>query len=328
MDDLNRLVLDLYRSARESPIPEFHERAIATANSVCRVEAAIFATGAIHPTDGVTFHDIRLHNIADDFVSAHPKIADEDIVAWEVAKARGTVCAFNMRELMPARKYPRVAAFDAQFELQNMLGQIFLDHGTNTMNGIFLWRRRIRDTFSEGERLLGVEILPHLIEATTINRAMCLSELTEGTIARRGVRAIADAHGLFIAHDEPFFALMRTEWPDWSPPALPRALLAALQSVSVRQYHGARISVAAEAKRDMLFLLAREKHGGSALSPSQLAVARLVARGYTNKEAAAELGRSERTVRNQLHDVFRKLGLRNRVELAERLRDLARSPPA
>lgn len=42
----------------------------------------------------------------------------------------------------------------------------------------------------------------------------------------------------------------------------------------------------------------------------------LVMRGATNREIAARLGLSEQTVKNRLSRVYRKVGVRNRVELA------------
>jgi DNA-binding NarL/FixJ family response regulator len=47
-------------------------------------------------------------------------------------------------------------------------------------------------------------------------------------------------------------------------------------------------------------------------------VAALVAQGRTNREVAAELVLSEKTVESHLSHVYRKLGLRSRSELAHR----------
>ena len=43
-----------------------------------------------------------------------------------------------------------------------------------------------------------------------------------------------------------------------------------------------------------------------------------VMRGATNKEIAARLGLTEQTVKNRLSRIYRKVGVRNRVELALR----------
>ena len=57
------------------------------------------------------------------------------------------------------------------------------------------------------------------------------------------------------------------------------------------------------------------------LTPSERKVAALVAQGRTNREVAAELVLSEKTVESHLSHVYRKLGLRSRAELAHRYAD-------
>ena len=59
----------------------------------------------------------------------------------------------------------------------------------------------------------------------------------------------------------------------------------------------------------------------AALTPQQWQVARLVAGGATNREVAARLVLSPRTVEHHLRHIFARLGVRSRVELA---RELAR----
>jgi DNA-binding NarL/FixJ family response regulator len=59
--------------------------------------------------------------------------------------------------------------------------------------------------------------------------------------------------------------------------------------------------------------------GGSELSPTERRVAELVASGQSNKEVAAALFVSVRTVEANLSKIFRKLGIESRSELAGRL---------
>ena len=57
------------------------------------------------------------------------------------------------------------------------------------------------------------------------------------------------------------------------------------------------------------------------LTPHELQVARLVVSGASNRELAAKLFISPRTVEAHLTAIFRKLGVRNRRELAARAID-------
>jgi DNA-binding CsgD family transcriptional regulator len=69
----------------------------------------------------------------------------------------------------------------------------------------------------------------------------------------------------------------------------------------------------------------REPNTLTQLTPQQLHIVRLVAEGATNKEVAAQLFLSPRTVDHHLRNVFAKLGISSRAELI-RLPDLAGSP--
>jgi DNA-binding NarL/FixJ family response regulator len=53
-----------------------------------------------------------------------------------------------------------------------------------------------------------------------------------------------------------------------------------------------------------------------ALSPRQQQIVALLCRGMLNKEIAHELGLTTGTVKEYMQDIFRKVGARNRVELA------------
>lgn len=57
----------------------------------------------------------------------------------------------------------------------------------------------------------------------------------------------------------------------------------------------------------------------SAFSERQTKVAEYVAAGYSNRDIAKELGLSEQIVKNVVHSLFDKLGVWNRVELANHL---------
>jgi DNA-binding NarL/FixJ family response regulator len=55
------------------------------------------------------------------------------------------------------------------------------------------------------------------------------------------------------------------------------------------------------------------------LTPQELAVARLVCRGMSNREVAAELVLSVKTIGYHLGNVYSKLGVNSRTQLAAKL---------
>ena len=59
----------------------------------------------------------------------------------------------------------------------------------------------------------------------------------------------------------------------------------------------------------------RPDRGWAGMTDSELAVARLVAQGLSNREAAERLFVSPHTVSSHLRHVFAKLGVNSRVEL-------------
>ena len=66
----------------------------------------------------------------------------------------------------------------------------------------------------------------------------------------------------------------------------------------------------------MSLLAAPEQAHESTLTARELETLRLVGAGRANKEIAAELGISERTVRTHVSSILRKLGLTSRTQAA------------
>lgn len=319
IDKTSRLLLELYRNARELPISEFQESALELFKSVCRFDSALWGVGEIGPQTGLSFHAVHLHHLPEEMLAAYEEVSGNDLVAYEAAQRMGKVCSFNLPELTPGRRYADVASFNKRWEMQNLLVGTVHDKPIGSVGFLCLYRSNDRDRYAEDDRLRGQALLPHLLEAGTLNRLIWLGQFDSTVVARRGVRAIASPLGYMQTRDLEFFETLRKEWPDWSPPILPRELIQALRSLSERRFVGKRITVAASLSNGMLFLMARERTSMDRLTHAETAVARLIAEGLSYKHAAKRLSLSPATVRNQVHSIYLKLNVNNKVELARRL---------
>jgi DNA-binding CsgD family transcriptional regulator len=74
--------------------------------------------------------------------------------------------------------------------------------------------------------------------------------------------------------------------------------------------------------------IAAPPRGGHALSPRELEIARMVAKGYANKNIASVLDISSWTVSSHLRRIFSKLGVTSRAAMVAQLLDEERRPGA
>jgi DNA-binding NarL/FixJ family response regulator len=65
----------------------------------------------------------------------------------------------------------------------------------------------------------------------------------------------------------------------------------------------------------MLLREAGARRLANLLTPREIETVRLVAEGQSNREIADKLGLQEGTVKIHLHNVYKKLGIDNRVDL-------------
>lgn len=90
----------------------------------------------------------------------------------------------------------------------------------------------------------------------------------------------------------------------------------------IRKVHGGEVWIDQRVAADVMKVITRPTAepalaGGQAvLTARELDIVSLVTRGFRNKEIAQELSISEQTVKNHLHNIFDKLGVSDRLELA------------
>lgn len=84
---------------------------------------------------------------------------------------------------------------------------------------------------------------------------------------------------------------------------------------SIRAVHRGQAVLAPQVAGHVIERMRRPEQA-EALNNSQIAILRLISRGHSNREIAAEVHLSENTVKTHIQEIFRKLSVRNRVEAA------------
>lgn len=311
------MLLDLYRGARELPVPEFQESALLLLKSVLRFDSGIWGAGDVTADAGLVIHTLHLHEQPKEWVDSYEQFKSHDRAAFEVDNRLGEVCNFHFPDIDTGRLNEANRLHCKKFATQNALITSSIAREISSQDFMAIFRAQPRDRYSDEEHRRAEFLMPHLIEAGRINRVLWLNQMCAMTQSGRGARAIVGLEGMLYSYDEAFLTMIRMEWPEWLPPLLPHQLVTALLSMSARGFTGDHIAVGASASGDMLFLQARERLPVDALAPVERGVARLVAHGQPYKEVARNMGVSVATVRNQLHNVYRKLGIRNKAELAQ-----------
>lgn len=89
---------------------------------------------------------------------------------------------------------------------------------------------------------------------------------------------------------------------------------------SIRSVHRGDGAVSPEIAAKVLELVRTDRPTATSTRPdfnrSQLTVLRLMSQGYSNREIADRVHLSENTVKSHIQEIFRKMGVRNRVEAA------------
>ena len=90
---------------------------------------------------------------------------------------------------------------------------------------------------------------------------------------------------------------------------------------SIRKVHSGEIWLDKRMTAEVMKAFAQSAEGGPRrekplLSEREMEIVQLVSQGYRNKEIGEKLYISEQTVKNHLHNIFDKLGVSDRLELA------------
>lgn len=319
-DEFNHLLLALYRLSLECPLHQFQDEALRLVRRSLVFDSCMWGT-ATQAATGIDIHTIHLHNQPQEMLAAYEAIKHLDTAAAEVAKFTTTTLSFHTASCFSARSQRALVDYGKRFEQQNFFISSTQNRETRFTHWVSLFRASPDAHGTEQERQLLAAVAPHLRQALEHNRILHLGRLHHQLAPCAGL-AIADARGILHHADSHFEDLLRAEWAHWKPPALPGVVVQHFASGQPK-FCGRLSVVSCRPERGLLFLHARPRHRADDLTPRELTVARLMAKGDTHKQVAVELGRAPATVRNHMQAIYGKLEVNSIAGLIEELRRVA-----
>jgi DNA-binding CsgD family transcriptional regulator len=233
----------------------------------------------------------------------------------------------NLADLIERKDFERhrlYRQYGRKHRVNAAIGVVTIDPISQFLDSTTLWRFDQRWPFGESDRLNLERVFPHLLQANRICRILSVSRQDGSAAVRHPSQpwAIVGRHDLCLLEvNAAFVDLLRLQWPEWLGATLPIEVTKPLRQSS--RFDGSRIAIEAKGAGDFRLLTARTVAGVDSLGRRERDVIELFASGKPYKAIAEQFAVSPTTVRNQLAAAYRKLGVHNKAELVNLLRDTA-----
>ena len=303
----------LYRDARTLPVDIFQDSALERVKRHLPFDTALWGRAGMEAA-GATIYSTHLHKLPDESLASYLRFKDRDVIGARAFQQPGrgilSVC------LRDAAHDPEMLNDHCRrFDLGHSLTICLVDAATGMMSFLTLFRGFAASPFTDGDRADFEGLAPHLVESCHQSRLLHAALPMNAADAPNSTAACDAAFALIFVRAE-FAGLMRTQWPAWLPPALPREVIDALKRCRRGQFTGPILSIRFKRQNDLYWLTAHRTTPADLLKGRQLAVARSSAAGLSHKDVARKLKMAPATVRNHLRAIYAKLKVKTRAELA------------
>lgn len=314
---LNDSIVRIYDLVVQRPLATFKSDALAMLAESLGFDSAIWASG-VHRSN--TIFSIATYHFAPALLidyAAHWQ--PEDTLRSAVVASPGR--ALRNEDIMPVETHRASAIYQrycAPGGMHQTLGVAAADLVTTVGELIFLFRSGEERAYRDEERDALELLAPHLFAAWRQRQALGLFDASaEDAADSLTSHAVVDDDGLIQAADPAFTTCVARVFPDWNGPLLPDGLRTAATSGQATHVERQQRFLFPHGTGRYLVIAAAQK--SERLTAAEHRTARLYADGETYSAIATRLGLSPSTVRNQIAAAYRKLGVRNKVALFQKL---------
>lgn len=304
----------LYRWAFEMPADEFRPSAMRLFRSLVGFDSGVWASGL----GAAKVHSRYLFNQPLAMAEGYQHVRrDDDVIDMMLARPGVPVrCNVDSRYPVAARSKAAIRDHMLRFDVGNALMVSGTGGAVNALNWIVLWRKKIDAQYSRDDAVVLGAFWPHMSQALELNQRINLVDLYAREGARRVALAIVDRHGAIELAGPEFDAMIREEWTWWERPTMPPGVRELAMGSGPSVFQGKRIRLDVRKSADLCVVRARLLDTFDRLSERERQIATRFAKGFSYKEIARELAIAPSTVRNRLQDIYRKIGVSDKAELA------------
>lgn len=319
MDPHSKLLLDIYHCAADTSAADLNDYVMTSFKRVIAFDSGAISDLEYSDEQGFMISALYLHQapierflqrrevMGVEKLNSAGQLQSRDFMLQLACVSRGKSVHADVRSL---RLDADIAAYAKRFDTAHSLTFVSPLTSSPKATVIALWRASQRHYYDDGHTNVADNLFPHVLQARRINQRLALSTLDEPTST---TIALSDFRGCLQFIEPAAVQMLQSEWSNWGPPVLPQMLMTKLEGSNPAIYRGKAVQVRAVRQENILCLLISLRPPPSAaLTPAELQVSSMAVQGMQNKEIARVLGTSPATVRNQLHAVYRKLGVVSR----------------
>lgn len=319
MDPHSKLLLDIYHCAAGASASDLNDYVLSSLKRVIVFDSAAISDLEYSEEQGFMISALHLHKapierflqrrevMGVEKLDAEGRLQSRDVVLQDACAHRGRSVRADVSKLQLKAD---IAMYTKRFDTAHSLTFLSPRASSPKATMIALWRATQRNSYDDGHTIVADNLFPHVLQARQINKQLALATLAEPAST---TIALSDFHGCLQFIEPAAVQMLQREWPDWRPPVLPQTLTTILGSSNHALYAGFAVQIRAVRQANMLCLLISLRRPlSAALTAAELRVAEMAVQGMQNKEIARSLNTSPATVRNQLHAVYRKLGVGSR----------------